>query len=66
MIKKFNLGYKYKLYPTKEQQAILDHHMFVYNQAYNICLNLWLKEQNRNKNLEKKIENTEKQYLMTE
>jgi putative transposase len=27
--------------------------MFVYNQAYNICLNLWQKEQERNRKLEK-------------
>ena len=32
--------------------------MFIYNQAYNICLNLWLKENEKNKNLPKKL----KQY----
>jgi len=50
-IKKVNLGYKYKLYPSDEQKSILEHQMFVYNQAYNICLNLWQKEQQKNKNL---------------
>lgn len=39
-----NPKYKYRLYPAKEQQIILDHQMFIYNQAYNICLNLWQKE----------------------
>ncbi len=52
--KKVNLGYKYRLYPTREQKQLLNHQMFVYNQAYNICLNLWKKEQKKNKNLEKK------------
>lgn len=37
---KVTLGYKYRLYPTKDQMNILNHQMFVYNQAYNICLNL--------------------------
>ena len=49
--KAVNLGYKYKLYPTKTQQQILNHQMFIYNQTYNICLNLWQKENNKNKNL---------------
>jgi putative transposase len=53
MIKTFNLGYKYRLYPTIEQIQLLNHQMFVYNQAYNICLNLWKKEQEKNKNLPK-------------
>ena len=53
MMKSVNLGYKYRLYPKKEQERILDHQMFVYNQAYNICLNLWQKEGERNKKLEK-------------
>jgi len=48
MIKTFNLGYKYRLYPTIEQIQLLNHQMFVYNQAYNICLNLWKKEQEKN------------------
>ena len=52
-IKKVNLGYKYRLYPTNEQKKVLDHQMFVYNQAYNICLNLWEKEGKKNKGLEK-------------
>ncbi len=52
-LKTVNLGYKYRLYPTQEQKELLDHQMFVYNQAYNICLNLWKKEQEKNKNLPK-------------
>lgn len=51
--KKVNLGYKYRLYPNAEQQKILDHQMFVSNQAYNICLNLWKKESEKNKSLDK-------------
>ena len=53
MIKRFNLGFKYRIYPTKEQIELLNHQMFVYNQAYNICLNLWQKEQEKNRNLPK-------------
>lgn len=56
--KTVNLGYKYRLYPTLEQQKLLNHQMFIYNQTYNICLNLWSKEQERNKNLPKE----EKRY----
>lgn len=52
-IKSINLGYKYRLYPTKEQKKALDHQMFVYNQAYNICLNLFKKQSNKNQKLEK-------------
>jgi len=48
-----NLGYKYRLYPTKEQKKALDHQMFVSNQAYNICLNLFKKQSNKNQKLEK-------------
>lgn len=44
-----NLGYKYKLYPNKDQMNILNHQMYIYNQAYNICLNLWQKENSKNK-----------------
>ena len=50
-----NLGYKYRLYPTKDQQQILNHQMYIYNQAYNICLNLWKKESDKNKNLPKEL-----------
>ena len=53
--KTVNLGYKYKLYPTDEQKELLNHQMFVYNQAYNICLNLWKKEYEKNKNFDKKL-----------
>ena len=64
MIKKFNLGFKYRIYPTKEQIELLNHQMFVYNQAYNVCLNLWQKEQEKNRNLpkEQKIHRTAKSY----
>ena len=48
-----NLGYKYRLYPNKEQMKILNHQMYIYNQAYNICLNLWQKENSKNKDLPK-------------
>src|SRR5574344_1818566 len=48
-----NLGYKYRLYPTKDQINILNHQMYIYNQAYNICLNLWQKENDKNKDLPK-------------
>ena len=48
-----NLGYKYKLYLNKDQMNILNHQMYIYNQAYNICLNLWQKENSKNKDLPK-------------
>ncbi len=48
-----NLGYKYRLYPSKDQIKILNHQMYIYNQAYNICLNLWQKENSKNKDLPK-------------
>ena len=48
-----NLGYKYKLYLNKDQMNILNHKMYIYNQAYNICLNLWQKENSKNKDLPK-------------
>ncbi|MFA4763082.1 helix-turn-helix domain-containing protein, partial [Helicobacter pylori] len=37
---KVNKGFKFRLYPTKEQQDKLQHCFFVYNQAYNNGLNL--------------------------
>lgn len=48
------LGYKYRLYPTKDQMKILNHQMFIYNQAYNICLNLQQEQWELNKELPKK------------
>ncbi len=51
---KVTLGYKYRLYPTKEQMNIINHQMFIYNQAYNICLNLQQKQWEKNKELSKK------------
>ena len=51
-----NLGYKYRLYPNKDQIKILNHQMYIYNQAYNICLNLWQKENSKNKDLPKELQ----------
>ena len=31
---KVNCGYKYRIYPTKEQEKLLNHYFFVSNQAY--------------------------------
>lgn len=53
-LKTVNLGYKYRLFPNKEQKQALNHQMFIYNQAYNICLNLWQKEGKKNKLIENK------------
>lgn len=58
--KAVNLGYKYRFYCTKEQMNILNHQMFIYNQAYNICLNLWKKENDRNKDLPKELKSYKK------
>ena len=41
--------------PNKEQIKILNHQMYIYNQAYNICLNLWQKENSKNKDLPKEL-----------
>lgn len=51
---KVTLGYRYRLYPTKDQMNILNHQMFIYNQAYNICLNLQQEQWTKNKDLSKK------------
>ena len=51
--KTVNLGYKYRLYPDTEEQKLLNHQMFIYNQTYNICLNLWEKEREHNRKLSK-------------
>jgi len=56
-LKTVNLGYKYRLYPTIEQQTILNQQMFIYNQAYNICLNLWKEEQEKKQNFAKRETN---------
>ena len=42
-------GFKYRLYLSKEQQKQLNHCCFIYNQAYNICLDLQNKFWNENK-----------------
>lgn len=47
------LGYKYRLYPTDEQKQLLDHQMFIYNQAYNICINIQQEQWEENKALSK-------------
>ena len=50
-------GFKYRLYLNKEQQKQLNHCCFIYNQAYNICLDLqneiW--ENNKDKPKEERI-----------
>ncbi len=48
---KVNKGFKFRLYPTKEQQDKLQHCFFVYNQAYNIGLNLQQEQYEKNKDL---------------
>ncbi|EJB31494.1 transposase B-like protein [Helicobacter pylori NQ4228] len=48
---KVNKGFKFRLYPTKEQQDKLQHCFFVYNQAYNIGLNLLQEQYETNKDL---------------
>lgn len=52
-------GFKYRIYPNKEQQKILNHQCFVYNQAYNIVLDLQQKLWSANKDKDKK----ERTYL---
>ncbi len=59
-----NLGYKYKLYLNKDQMNILNHQMYIYNQAYNICLNLWQKKIAKIKICLKKIEYLEMLLVM--
>ncbi len=54
MKKSVTLGFKYRMYPSKTQKELLNHQMFISNQAYNICLNLKQKEWERNRELEKK------------
>ena len=54
MKKSVTLGFKYRLYPSEHQKEMLNHQMFISNQAYNICLNLKQKEWEKNRNLEKK------------
>lgn len=51
---KINKGFKFRLYPTKEQESKLQHCFFVYNQAYNIGLNLQQEQYEKNKDLPKK------------
>lgn len=47
-------GFKYQIYPNLEQQHLLDHQFFIYNQAYNIVLDLQKEQWRKNKDLEKK------------
>ena len=42
-------GFKYRLYLNKEQQKQLNHCCFIYNQSYNICLDLQNQTWNDNK-----------------
>ncbi|ANT45489.1 mobile element protein [Helicobacter phage SwC388G] len=55
---KVNKGFKFRLYPTKEQESKLQYCFFVYNQAYNIGLNELQKQYQNNKDLPPK----EKKY----
>ena len=47
-------GFKYRIYPNKEQSDLINHQCFIYNQAYNICLNLQQEQWHKNKDLPKK------------
>lgn len=47
-------GFKYRIYPNKEQSTLINHQCFIYNQAYNICLNLQQEQWHKNKDLPKK------------
>lgn len=47
-------GFKYRIYPNKEQRDLINHQCFIYNQAYNICLNLQQEQWAKNKDLPKK------------
>lgn len=58
---KVNKGFKFRLYPTKEQESKLQHCFFVYNQAYNIGLNELQKQYQNNKDLPPKEKNTKNQ-----
>ena len=49
MIMQITKGFKYRLYLNKEQQKQLNYCCFIYNQAYNICLDLQNKTWNENK-----------------
>lgn len=51
---KINCGYKYRIYPTKEQIKLLNHYFFVSNQAYNVCLDYQKETWERNRELPKK------------
>ena len=62
--KEVNLGYKYRIYPTSEQSELINQYGFIYNQAYNICLNIWQKEQtfNQHKSKEDKVFRNKTKY----
>lgn len=51
---KITKGFKYRIYPSISQAKALLHQMFVYNQAFNICLNIQRSIWEKNKNLPKK------------
>lgn len=46
-------GFKYRIYPTEDQKFKLDQQFFISNQTYNICLNLYQKDYELNKDLQK-------------
>lgn len=52
---KINCGYKYRIYPTKEQEKLLNHYFFVSNQAYNVCLDYQKETWERNRELPKAV-----------
>ena len=52
-LKEVNLGYKYRIYPTAKQKELINYYGFIYNQTYNICYNIWKKEQEYNKDKDK-------------
>lgn len=51
---KINCGYKYRIYPIKEQEKLLNHYFFVSNQAYNVCLDYQKETWEINRELPKK------------
>ena len=51
---KINSGYKYRIYPTKEQIKLLNHYFFVSNQDYNVCLDYQKETWEKHRELPKK------------
>jgi len=48
---KLHRNYKYRLYPTKTQSDLLDHHIFISNQAWNSTLALKMEDLKLNSDL---------------